>query len=236
MLQWARAQACGLDVQACAVEAARRGHLEVLEWLVAMQGARCDTALRQSHATVPQSRAVDVRALSRPTRHAGRGTDVEPWNPGGHHGRYRTRATSAIKHLSDSESKLLELGSAVCTAAAMGGRVEVLEWAVCQVTHEGALAAAVTAALWGQRGSTCVCTVAAVHGHMGVMVWLRQQREPPCPWHESTCSAAAAGGRLTMLKWARAQEPPCPWSSDTCWAAAAGGHLEVPHCDDIVTN
>ena len=48
-----------------------------------------------------------------------------------------------------------------------------------------------------------------------------------CPWNWTTCSAAAAGGHLGVLEWARSQEPPCPWNGRTCSEAAMGGHLEV---------
>jgi len=38
---------------------------------------------------------------------------------------------------------------------------------------------------------------------------------PPVPWNECTCSAAALGGHLELLKWARAPPPPswvvCPF-------------------------
>jgi len=40
-----------------------------------------------------------------------------------------------------------------------------------------------------------------------------------------TCSLAAHGGHLEVLRWAR--EHHCPWDSDTCFFAAQGGHLEV---------
>ena len=42
---------------------------------------------------------------------------------------------------------------------------------------------------------------------------------------EETCAAAAAGGRLEVLKWAR--EHGCDWDEVTCACAARGGHLEV---------
>jgi hypothetical protein len=30
---------------------------------------------------------------------------------------------------------------------------------------------------------------------------------------------------LAELQWMRSQDPPCPWHNGSCWAAAAGGHL-----------
>ncbi|CAB9520593.1 ankyrin repeat protein [Seminavis robusta] len=71
-----------------------------------------------------------------------------------------------------------------------------------------------------------------------------------CPWNEETCSSAAYGGHLELLKWARemvpwmkthawellkwsfgtfemAHENGCPWDDYTCRGAARGGHLEL---------
>jgi len=46
-----------------------------------------------------------------------------------------------------------------------------------------------------------------------------------CPWGESTCHNAAAGGHLEVLKWAR--ERKCKWTAGTSAVAAGGGHMEV---------
>ena len=45
--------------------------------------------------------------------------------------------------------------------------------------------------------------------------------------NEETCAAAAAQGRLDVIKFLRHQKPPCPWSSETCTAAAYRGKLDV---------
>ena len=52
--------------------------------------------------------------------------------------------------------------------------------------------------------------------------WARQP--PRCEWDEETCEAAAKGGHLEVLQWAR--QNGCPWNELTC-SAAAGGHLDV---------
>jgi hypothetical protein len=36
-----------------------------------------------------------------------------------------------------------------------------------------------------------------------VLKWMRQENDPPCPWDEDTCTYAAEGGHLHMLKWLR---------------------------------
>jgi len=44
-------------------------------------------------------------------------------------------------------------------------------------------------------------------------------------WTSTTCSCAAANGRLDILEWAVAAG--CKWSPETCAAAATGGHLHI---------
>ena len=46
-----------------------------------------------------------------------------------------------------------------------------------------------------------------------------------CAWDEGTCSEAARGGHLDVLKWAR--ENGCNWNRYTCNDAARGGYLEI---------
>jgi hypothetical protein len=56
-----------------------------------------------------------------------------------------------------------------------------------------------------------------------VLNWLR---EHGCPLGGADlCAAAADGGYLEVLKWAR--ERNCPWDAETRRRAADGGHLEV---------
>jgi hypothetical protein len=50
-------------------------------------------------------------------------------------------------------------------------------------------------------------------------------RENDCPWDEETCSHAARGGHLEVLKWAR--ESGCPWTEDTRRLAASKGYVEA---------
>jgi len=45
------------------------------------------------------------------------------------------------------------------------------------------------------------------------------------PWNEETCAAAAEGGHLHIIQWARANG--CPWDRWTCAWAADNGHFEV---------
>jgi len=96
------------------------------------------------------------------------------------------------------------------------------------------------------------CEVAAVHGHLSALQWLRSQI-PRCPWHESIiCISAVSTGNIALLEWLRSQtnanswakacnqanhicvmqwlrsqHPPCPWSERTCAKAAQKGNLEL---------
>ena len=66
------------------------------------------------------------------------------------------------------------------------------------------------------------CSYAAKGGHLEILKWAR---ENGCPWNENTRKSAAKGGHLEVLKWAR--ENGCWWNSYMCAYAAKGGHLEV---------
>jgi hypothetical protein len=69
-----------------------------------------------------------------------------------------------------------------------------------------------------------ICDAAAAGGQLEA---LEYARAVGCPWSYYTCTAAARAGHLAVLQWARAQQPPCPWSVWTCKAAAEGGQLAV---------
>ena len=66
------------------------------------------------------------------------------------------------------------------------------------------------------------CAAAALGGHLEVLQWARANG---CPWDIRTCHKAAEGGHLKVLLWARANG--CPWDKGTCEWAAHGGHLEL---------
>ena len=71
----------------------------------------------------------------------------------------------------------------------------------------------------GTELSKDTCSLAAAGGYLEVLKWARDH---DCLWDSSTCSSAALGGHLEVLKWAR--ENGCKWDDYTCSSAARGGH------------
>jgi hypothetical protein len=67
-----------------------------------------------------------------------------------------------------------------------------------------------------------ICAAAAKGGNLHVLQWARKNG---CPWDNRTCSYAAGGGYLHVVQWAR--ENVCPWDEATCEYAAVSGHLNV---------
>ena len=67
-----------------------------------------------------------------------------------------------------------------------------------------------------------LCWAAARGGHLEVLQWARANG---CPWDEMTCKGAALSGSLEVLQWLRANG--CPWNEYTSSWAARGGHFEV---------
>jgi len=69
------------------------------------------------------------------------------------------------------------------------------------------------------------CTYAAAGGHLAVLKWETLFYRHDDPFGKWTCAYAAQRGHLETLKWAR--ENGCPWDERTCAYATQGGHLEV---------
>jgi len=59
----------------------------------------------------------------------------------------------------------------------------------------------------------------------GLGRWIKYRSARFQSWEGGACAAAAGGGHLAVLQWARASG--CPWGSMTCIRAARGGHLDV---------
>ena len=93
-----------------------------------------------------------------------------------------------------------------CSAAALGGHLEVLQWA-----HANGCP-------WNEE----TCSWAAWGGHFEVLQWARANG---APWDADTCYWAAGGEHLEMLQWLRANG--CPWNERTCKEAEDKHHRDV---------
>ncbi|CAN0414651.1 unnamed protein product, partial [Ectocarpus sp. 8 AP-2014] len=93
-------------------------------------------------------------------------------------------------------------GTAVCTAIASVGRLDLLR----------------AARALGFRWDKMTCWKAAEGGHLDV---LRYARVNGCGWNVLTCAGAAKGGHLEVLAWAR--QNGCGWDEWTCTAATKEG-------------
>ena len=98
--------------------------------------------------------------------------------------------------------------SRTCKSAAGNGHLAVLQWARAN----------------GCDWDSETCSAAAAGGHLQVLQWSRANG---CDWDSSTCrSAAVREVTWRLLQWGR--EPMVATGIvSTCSAAAAGGHLEV---------
>ena len=59
---------------------------------------------------------------------------------------------------------------------------------------------------WVPVGLKHVLSAAALGGHLEVLQWARANG---CPWNVDTCYQAVGSGHLKVLQWARANG--CPW-------------------------
>jgi hypothetical protein len=92
-----------------------------------------------------------------------------------------------------------------------------------------------------------VCSHAAFHGNLRLLVWLRLQNNlyrvqhkesvniDLYPWDANVCAYAASGGYIHILEWVRnphfengstlENETPCPWDEDACYEAVKNNKL-----------
>ena len=89
----------------------------------------------------------------------------------------------------------------LCAYAALGGHLEVLQWARAN----------------GCPWDSYTCHCAAEIGHLEVLQWAHSNG---CPWDAQTKVCAAKGGHLTCLKYARTNG--CPWDFDACVSFLCG--------------
>ena len=218
-LKGLRDNGCPWDEKTCWA-AARGGHLKVLQWLrtngcpwdkvcVRWGGEgllfRCCSGRTRTAASGTEKRArarrraVTSRFCSCCALTAARGTN----------GRSMGRRRAGTLRCCSGRARTAARGTRThtCSAAALGGHLEVLQWARANGCP------------WDRW--TCTADYAARGGSIEVLEWLRTNG---CPWDSKTCKSAAEGGHLEVLQWLRANG--CPWNEGT-EKAAEGGHLEV---------
>lgn len=91
----------------------------------------------------------------------------------------------------------------VCSSAARGGHLEVLQWLRSI----------------GCPWDSYTCSSAANGGHLDVLTWAR---ENGCPWNASTLCRAH---HFELFKWAMVHE--CPRSEQAYYMAAQKGYLDI---------
>ncbi|KAG5178060.1 hypothetical protein JKP88DRAFT_350445 [Tribonema minus] len=217
LLEWLRENGCPWDEHTCS-GAAEGGHLEVLRW------ARANGCPWSQETTWAAAKGGHLEVLQWAAAN-GCPCDEETCRNaacGGH--------LAALQWLRARGCPWNEL---TCTFAADGGHLRVLQWARAHGCpwNEGTCARAAkrghldilqwaraNGCPWGE----CTCEGAACGGHLRVLQWARANG---CPWDALVCGWAAFGGHLHVLTWLR--ENGCPWHEDSCSSAAMGGHLEV---------
>ena len=102
----------------------------------------------------------------------------------------------ALAYVVEGEQNKLKFPNSMLASAALGGNIEVLEYALNR--SEGVV------------NQSEVCASAALGGHLHVLKWLHQKGYSFC---EQACICAAQGGHLHILEWLRLEIiPPCPWN------------------------
>lgn len=153
-------------------EAARGGHLEVLQWLHEMGHCRWDS---WDDATCKNAAAAGHLEVLQWAHRNGC-----PW--------YEQTCSWAAKH---GHLEILQFArrngcpwtSWTCAYAAEGGHWELLRWA-----HRN-----------GCPWDSFTCARAAKGGHLKILKWARQNH---CPWDKRTSLCAAQSGHSDVLRWA----------------------------------
>ena len=210
VLAWLYETGCPKDVTACGW-AARGGHIRCLDFLIKEAGAPLRQEVCRSAAAGGH---LDVLKYLRSLE-----PSPCPWNE------ETTTSAAAEGHLDMlkwATNGGCPLGMEACAAAAWGGQIEVLDWLV----HDRSTAMYLEAE----------CFVSAADGgQLETMKWLLHHG---CPWDYEVAEAAAAKGRLDVLKWLRTARwvplPPetegeaYPWCDETIFSfAARSGDMEV---------
>jgi hypothetical protein len=128
-----------------------------------------------------------------------------------------------------------DAGHEIGVAAASGGHLHVIEWALLTnelvrwydvmsnaAARNGHLHVLRFAQARGYPMSGQELRLSAANGHLNAVIWCRQN---DYPWDNYTCAEAAHGGHLPVLQWLRTNE--CPWDKWTCFWASISGQLHI---------
>jgi|GEM_PF-2388217 len=121
-------------------------------------------------------------------------------------------------------------------AAAERGNLDILQWAHkkgcylhAEFIHRAARGGHQSVIDWLVENGcnknltdTLVCAAAARGGNLDILKWARAQGYV---WDSRTCLEAARAGSIPVLEWARSEG--CPWNARIALIAAAKGHLET---------
>jgi hypothetical protein len=134
---------------------------------------------------------------------------------------------------SDEDTESGDLGLLICAY----GDAKTLRWAFdrgCPLPSGCERAAALgdlsllkeIREAFGKEDIGGICSAAARRGHIHVLQWAISSGGARVD--EETCAAAAAGGRLDVIKFLRSLSPtPCPWDVRTWVGAARCGNVKV---------
>jgi hypothetical protein len=247
VIQWARADGCPWDANACA-EAAKGGHLDLLQWL-RRNGCPWNTlaygwAMVKSHAHIVEwfddnERLVKIDDLWEPAIRQGHIEIVDwllehghPWPRGSCCFAAQSGRLDLLQRARPEGVSQHQPWGCCSRAAAKGGHIHVLEW--LHAHHLAVLGEAMSAAAWagrldviqwttdhGQAPRLQTLMYAAGGGHRHVIEWLRDRGQP---WHGGITGYAAAHGHFGLLRWL--YEQGCDLSTSTF--VMASGKAPIP--------
>ncbi|KAL6059952.1 Ankyrin repeat domain-containing protein [Balamuthia mandrillaris] len=234
------------DLKKIMKEAARGGHLAVLQWAyrsvpehqrLGVYEETCWTAAVAGHIHVLRWVANDLDDLAQVLH----GRTVACAASGGQLGVFRWMKEQAEEHQRKHQGEKLEVSMVLLTRhAARKGHLHVLRWAVEENGYDltkddylyscAAQGGRLDVVEWmyslGARvkeGDTYACSQAVEAGDLNMVQWLLAHGGELDKWQ--TFDTAASAGHLHLLKWVWANG--CPWSSFAAGFAAEMGHTEV---------
>lgn len=195
VLEWVYANGCVFPEYSwrLTIDAARSGSFKVFMW-VQKRGGVCHV---DACAAAAEGGCVEILEWLYVTK--GHPIKLSVLNEAALHGHMNVLSWATIRCQCVRNSY-------TCMRAAQGGHLEILKWLQ---THKFP---------WDES----TCTMAARGGHLNILQWARANG---CPWDTKTCAQAAGKGRFELLQWASAHG--CPWDEETCASAAEGGHLKL---------